>query len=396
MGESSDSTLQVSHFGNIIWPIVFLIGWPGSLISSYIWAHRIKTTQNSTPVLQCFMSTLDSAFILLVCARNWIKGIAGVDLRLETGCALEPFLLATISQISSWVIIMLCFERLAFIFFPLRAKSICVPKIALINIVIISLLLCIANTPVFWLTNKVWNETESIHMCHFDSDNGMKVYVKDIYANVDFSMYSMIPLIAIIISHIPILNKLFISRRQVKAQSLSNQQRNGVRCCNCSLVTDNRTLKVVKTVLLMAFSHLVLTLPITLFYKFQDYISAGKAKDMIEFVFQVLQVLNHCLHFYIYSFTSTIFNESLMTLFPRVGPWLYRGQKTSSSNNLDLNNRIPSMLNQQLKKPSPDTRRGSNCSTTDSISEQKQLEKRRMLFEQRTQESRLNHIDESS
>ncbi|KAA0192918.1 putative Rhodopsin orphan GPCR [Fasciolopsis buskii] len=299
-------------------PIFLLVGIPGNLVSMYIWFRRISSTPGSTSLFLFAMCITDTYVLTHGCLRIWLLGMSKelIDIRLHLGCRIPIFLFTFTTDLSSWIIILLCVERVISTWVPIRFKSICRLRNGLVGLVILILCLLGANIHFLWTIHKENNECLPVETF---------TNFTQFWQFIDASIYSFIPLASILVLNTCILLRIsritesFRTGHQVSESGPSNpgESLRGVR----SRAREQRSTRLLRTVLCMVICHFAFTMPIVMYYLFEDHFcvqSDGKSIhlhcDIIETITVLLQMANHVTHFFIYSFTSTVFLSDLKKL----------------------------------------------------------------------------------
>ncbi|KAA3675376.1 uncharacterized protein DEA37_0005246 [Paragonimus westermani] len=311
-----------------IFPVIFLVvGIPGNLISLIIWLRRISSTPGSTSLFLSAMSVTNTYVILHGCARHWLLGLTNerIDLRVLLGCRGPVFVFTVISDLSSWLIILLCVERAICTWKPIQFKQICRLKYGGIALILVIFSLTAFNMHFFWTVETVESRCETVKRFRI-----FHIY----WTYADFAVYSFLPLIVILVVNSSIILRLRHTQKCVKRDNSS-------KTTTISMPSENReplqrttrktdgSARILRTVFCMATCHFALTMPVVIFFLCEDTFCVDASGQFIpqcnvlEKLTISLQIANHVTHFFIYSFTSSIFLSDLKKLIPCVA-WLFR------------------------------------------------------------------------
>lgn len=314
-GTSGTNVEDIVYF-NLIYPPIFLaVGVPGNIFSMVIWLRRVRNSPGSTCLILSILCAVDTYVLIHGCLRIWLKAIGLIlnparkshfDLRYILGCAPPLYIFTFTSDLSVWLIILLCAERFICAWFPMQMKTICHWRRGAVCLAITVAILAILNTPLLVLITSSSAQKACIRA------NFSVVYV-NIWSYFDFAIYSLIPLALIIFTNVLILIKLQASARVRQ----SSQQ--------------NRSARILRTIVCMCICHFLLTMPIVIYFLANsacpDTSGARNICDSLNELFIMLQLANHLTHFFIYSCTSTLFKADLMNM---CVPWRFRAMPSNT------------------------------------------------------------------
>ncbi|CAH8526774.1 unnamed protein product [Schistosoma rodhaini] len=298
--------------------IILIIGIPGNLLSMVIWLRRLSTTVGSTSLLIGIMCMTDTYVIAHGCLRQWIIGITNekVDIRIKFGCGI-PLLLFTFStDLSTWIIILLCIERAVCVWTPIKFKQWCKLEHGITALIFV--VLCLAGVNIHY----VWTVYVKDNSCAPKQEyKAFHLY----WPYIDFAIYSFIPLAFILLVNISIIWRMKTTNVSTKHTQNSTIPRETLISDSSKQISlkstarEQRSARVLRTVVCMTISHFLLTMPVVFFYLFEskfcidnkDWINVC---DTIERVTVILQMINHMTHFFIYSCTSSVFLSDLNRL----------------------------------------------------------------------------------
>lgn len=296
---------------NLIYPLLFiLIGVPGNLISMVVWLKRIRSSPGSTCLYLTVMCATDTYVLVHGCARNWLKSLdryvlttvanassPPVDPRVVLGCGPPLFVFTFLSDFSVWLIVFLSFERFVCARYPLRVQELCRLRNGCLFLLAALVLLAGVNSLLFLMVAVgVRNQRITCVERHL-----LPQSFRSFWPYLDFGIYSLVPLITIVTFHQQILIRL----HQGHPKNSSSRSK--------------RAARILKTIVTMAITHFLFTMPIGIYFLIDRYICTLETMyrcDILNEVFVMLQLANHLTHFFIYSRTSSLFMVDLMALIP--------------------------------------------------------------------------------
>ncbi|CAH8483365.1 unnamed protein product [Schistosoma turkestanicum] len=307
--------------------IILIIGIPGNLLSMVIWLRRLSTTIGSTSLLIGVMCMTDTYVIAHGCLRQWIIGITNekVDIRIKFGCGIPLFLFTFSTDLSTWIIILLCIERAVCVWTPIKFKQWCKLEHGITALAFV--ILCLAGLNIHY----VWTVYVKDNSCAPKHEyRAFHLY----WPYIDFAIYSFIPLAFILLVNISIIWRMKTTNVSTKhSQNITIPRKTPISDDSkqtmlksstlhkdkSSTTREQRSARVLRTVVCMTISHFLLTMPVVFFYLFEskfcidskDWINVC---DTVERVTVILQMINHMTHFFIYSCTSSVFLSDLNRL----------------------------------------------------------------------------------
>ncbi|CAH8498320.1 unnamed protein product, partial [Heterobilharzia americana] len=294
--------------------IILIIGIPGNLLSMVIWLRRISMTVGSTSLLIGIMCMTDTYVIAHGCLRQWIIGITDekVDIRIKLNCGIPLFLFTFSTDLSTWIIILLCIERAICVWTPIKFKQWCKLDNGITALILVVISLIGVNI------HYVWTVHVNDNSCAPKQEyKAFHLY----WPYIDFAIYSFIPLTFILLVNISIVWRMkTTTTTTTTSNSLTHSIiKSTVQKEKSSTSRGQRSSRVLRTVVCMTISHFVLTMPIVFFYLFESRFCIENSQwlnvcDIIERITVILQMINHMTHFFIYSCTSSVFLSDLNRL----------------------------------------------------------------------------------
>ena len=285
-------------------PIILIIGTIGNILSFIILTRKRMT--GSTYSYLAVLAIADTIYLYSGLFKQWIRTLTGYDVLQVSNwsCKGITMLMYTASHYSVWLIIAVTMERYIAVRWPLKAKTMCTKRRAII--VIISLLVGIIgiNSHIAW-TFQVLPTANNSTLC-----SGERV----IWPWVDACLYSFLPLLVISTLNGLIIQKVVAARKDRKKMSGQGQDRRQTQV--------DGGVKLTIMLLAISFTFLVTTVPINILlialnvYLPKDLPIPEYAKyTLLQTVVALLMYTNHSINFFLYCVTGQKFREHLRTLF---------------------------------------------------------------------------------
>ena len=253
-----------------------------------------------------YLAVSDTLFLFSIV--NAQRGIFGVHLIKPSllYCRFTIFCYQVTGIISSWVTVLISLERYIAIFYPFKVHIYCTKKRALVAVIIMTLLACTSQIPVFFTCSLVFiGQRPKCLGFVSDTWNDMMLIIF-----LSF-IYSFVPLIIL-----TIFNVLMI--RRIQDQSSFRASSQGQHSVSSSS-TKHVSLFAMMVSLCMVFA--VTSLPGTLiiivnhlckFTTGSHCVVIGKWLYQIPFM---LNDVNHGVNFFLYCLTGSVFRQALFQLF---------------------------------------------------------------------------------
>ena len=283
----------------IILPTFLVIGLFENSLTILMMISKEFRSLTSRYILIC-LALSDTTLILTQPFNKLIaRKLIGYDIRAlsDTGCKAFLHIFKTAKMTSSWLIVLLCFERFIAVVFPLKAKFVITKK---------TIIALIALDYLFIGTfNAVWTFS-SIIVDGICKPDVMYPETKQKYRDfllVGSSFYSLIPMIIMAILTPIIVTKLIVQRnRRRRMASGKGTSRN-----------DADTIRISAMLIGVVVAYVVFILPITVVHNlaFWKGVSAFDTNTFDFFVLrevaQMFEQFNYSTNFFLYVLCSTKF-----------------------------------------------------------------------------------------
>ena len=221
-------------------------------------------------------------------------------------CRFTIFCIYVTGIVSSWVTVLISFERYIAIFFPFKAHIYSTKRRMLVAVTVITILACTSQIPLFFKCSLVFIDQRP-RCFSFESDSWSDIFFLFYF----FMIYSFVPLIII-----TVLNVLLM--RKIQVQNAFRARSQGQHSVSTSFM-KNVSLFAMMVCLCVFFA--VTSLPCTIimivnnlckFTTGRYCIFIGGWLYRISFM---LNDINHGVNFFLYCLTGSVFRQALFQLF---------------------------------------------------------------------------------
>ena len=217
-------------------------------------------------------------------------------------CRLTIFFLYATGTISSWITVVIALERFIAIFYPFKVHTICTRRKAYVSTLVIIVLSCVALTPVFFGCSVF--SVEGILTCSAKGANAKTDFIVSLSVHL---FCSIIPC-----SIVTILNILIIKR-------IRSQRAFRIKCQGHTSTLATRDAALVSMMIAICTVFVITSFPSSLlvfYYNSIRYIYGTDfhSEGLLLRVFFVLEDINHCVNFFLYCITGSIFRNALFDL----------------------------------------------------------------------------------
>ncbi|XP_045215293.2 leukotriene B4 receptor 1-like [Mercenaria mercenaria] len=305
--KQSFAELQNSFYvaSYVLTPIFLVIGLFGNGVTIFTMASKSFSNMTSRYILIAL--ALSDTTLLLTQPFNklFLRKLIGYDVRAmsDIGCKAFFHIFKTGKMTSSWLIVILCFERFVAVVFPFKTKTIITKK---------SILALIAIDYIFIVTyNGVWTFSSIIvdGTCKPDvTYPETKEKYRD-FLLAGSSFYSLIPMIIMAILTPVIVIKLLLQRRKRKHLAGAAGDK-----------ADSETIRISAMLIGIVVAYVALVLPITIVHNlaFWRNVSAFDVNTrgffILREVAQIFEQLNYSINFFLYVLCSSKFRGRVIEL----------------------------------------------------------------------------------
>jgi hypothetical protein len=331
-----DYNLLGNRIGTIIYSIIYALGFIGNIFALITFSsHRMRQISSSI-----FLLVLAISDTISLIASLWFFLGDAFSIQLQNysalACRFRTFFGYVFMDLSSWCIAGLAFDRFLRTEIPLRAKLICVPRNALIMILIFFLLLCGINGHYFsaGIGQERGGNRTTAH-CLENREEYPKYYYfyKIIWPKIDMIIFCFLPACIMILCNVRIIYILRRQRHHFEKQGNPNehvkvvnieQTLNGtmfMRRSPSHRKSIERQMSLMMSACVIVF--LSTTVPVTIYLILLEqvilkYPNFARDNAYYVFVFRMLRALMYvhfACNFYLYCLTSRIFRgEFIQTI----------------------------------------------------------------------------------
>lgn len=240
--------------------------------------------------------------------KLWVMKLLGTDLRAlsRTSCKAFFIIFKSAKMTSSWLVVLLCFERFIAVVFPLKAKTI-IRKRLIFPVIALDYI-------IMFTYNSVW---------HFSSDVVNGICKPDVpslkhkvFVTIGTTFYSLIPTALLMIFTPQIIVRLV--RQSKVRRHLSTRMGSGRPVPQNMSIKSKKEKEMVRAsimVLGVMIAYIVLIIPITTvhLYAFTAGVSAFDTGSLGFFIYreiaQTLEQINYAINFFFYVLCSYAFRQ---------------------------------------------------------------------------------------
>ncbi|XP_052792017.1 C-C chemokine receptor type 5-like [Mya arenaria] len=353
--------------GYVITPMFLIFGLFGNILTILIMSSKVFSGMTSRYILIALAISDTTLLLTQPFNKLFVRKMIGYDVRAisDVGCKAFFHIFKTGKMTSSWLIVILCFERFIAVVFPFKAKAIITIKSIMALIILDYLFIGIFNA--------VWTFSSIVvdGVCKPDITYAhTKEKYRD-YLIAGSSFYSLIPMIVMAIMTPVIVYRLLrqkkIRNRMSKGGGASAEK------------ADADTLRISVMLIGVVVAYIAFVLPITVVHNlaFWKSVSVFDTNTLQFFlmreVAQILEQLNYAVNFVLYVLCSTKFRKRAMEILHIDGCIMKLAQRKSSSKNTSFTN-----LSGQKRKPGQSSckdNENGHHSDTGASSEQADVEK---------------------
>jgi hypothetical protein len=287
----------------IIFPVIFILGLLGNLLSSIIFAFT-KHNQTSCGI-----------YFLLLAIFDTLALIGGIHHCLTIGyhipvpnaiyCRARNFFLYMSMDMASWMVVAISVDRYFKMKFPIKARMYTTRKLSIIISCVIIIIFIIKNFHL--LTVFIGDFTaDAVDNCNPNPDYPNYVFFfKNIWPWIDLVTYALLPFIIVVFCNIFIIRDQYKRRLKLRKRNLDRS--------------------LISLLLVSSISFFICNLPITLLAVIYPYISVSyDTKDLyddVAFAFDILRLPSYgslAFNFYLYYYTSNSFRQQTIILYRRI------------------------------------------------------------------------------
>lgn len=314
----------------IMTPLLLVFGLFGNGVTIFTMASKSFSKMTSRYILIALAMSDTTLLLTQPFNKLFLRKLIGYDVRAlsDFGCKLFFHIFKTGKMTSSWLIVILCFERFIAVVFPFKTKTIITKKI-IIALIVIDYLFIGTYNAVWTFSSIVVDGTCKPDVTYPETKEKYRDFLL-----AGSSFYSLIPMIIMTILTPTIVTKLLFQRR--KRKELAG--RSGA----AAEKADSETIRISAMLIGVVVAYITLVLPITVVHNlaFWRNVSAFDVNTPEFFVLrevaQILEQLNYSINFVLYVMCSEKFRNrafeilKLQKCFKRIGAQSGAPKKKSS------------------------------------------------------------------
>lgn len=316
---------QVSHYiYAIVYPIVFLLGIVGNVLSSLLFSIT-KLKRTSCGVYFLILAITDSTALIGGLHHCLTIGFQ-VEVPNAIYCRARNFILYTSMDIVSWMIVAISVDRCLKVKFPIEARTHATQKLAIIVSCIIGTVAVLKNSH---LATQFIGDYRDDAADYCDPNPSYPNYVaffRNVWPWIDLTTFALLPFLIVALCNGFIIYDQYKRRVKLRKRNLDRS--------------------LVSLLLVSSVSLIVCNLPITIVAAAYPYISVSDDTndnyDSVAFAYDLLRMPSYAslaFNFYLYYYSSNIFRQQAIVLFKRVC------RKHEVINDIELLDRIPADAN---------------------------------------------------
>ena len=292
--------------GYVILPTFLIVGLFGNSLTIATMMSKEFLNMTSRYILICLAFSDTTLLLTQPFNKIFFRNMLGYDPRAlsDASCKIFFHIFKTAKMTSSWLIVLLCFERFIAVVFPLKAKTIITKR---------NMFILIGLDYVFIGTyNAVWTFSSIVvnGVCKPDvTYPETKQKYRD-FLLAGSSFYSLIPMIIMAILTPIIVAKLLIQRN--KRRQMSSGMGTAKK--------DSDTVRISAMLIGVVLAYIIFILPITVVHNlaFWKGVSAFDTNTLDFFVLrevaQMLEQFNYAINFFLYVLCSTKFRSRVFEI----------------------------------------------------------------------------------
>ena len=253
-----------------------------------------------------YLAIVDTMFLFSVIHVR--RGIFG-ELLIKPSflyCCIIKFSIYVTGIVSSWVTVLISFERYIAIFHPFKVHVHCTRKKMLMAVIIIIILACTSQIPVFFTCSLIFMGQQPKCLSFVSN-----TWTEFIFIFLTFMLYSFVPLIII-----TILNILLI--RKIQVQDAFRARSQGQHSAS-KFSMKNRSLVAMMVCLCVVFAALFLPATILVIVDHLCKVTTGKGCAFggvwLKKIALMLNDINHGVNFFLYCLTGSVFRQAFFQFF---------------------------------------------------------------------------------
>lgn len=290
----------------ILTPIFLAIGLFGNAVTIITMASKSFSNMTSRYILIALACSDTTLLLTQPFNKLFLRKLIGYDVRAisDIGCKAFFHIFKTGKMTSSWLIVILCFERFIAVVFPFKTKSI-ITKTSILTMIALDYIFMITYNGVWTFSSIIVDGTCKPDVTYPETKEKYRDFLL-----AGSSFYSLIPMVIMAILTPIIVVKLLIqrSKRKKLAGGAAGEK------------ADKETVRISVMLIGIVVAYVALVLPITIVHNlaFWRNVSAFDVNTRGFFILremaQILEQLNYSINFFLYVLCSAKFRERVLQI----------------------------------------------------------------------------------
>ncbi|XP_074654488.1 sex peptide receptor-related protein 2-like [Tubulanus polymorphus] len=293
-------------------PVLLVAGIIGNALTVFVLAKN-KIGNSSTSLLLIALAVADTLALVTGLVRYWIRVLAGVDVRARShaACAVHKFCVYFFLDVAAWILVLVTFERLVSVIYPIKSKLLCTAERMAFALVIVVIALFVANCHILFAHGIIArNGVDVCAAVEFASGRDYVYFWRNIWTWIDMALLSGLPFLIMLPCNVTILLKVKYSRNaRIRIWKKNTLPQAGGRVTSMTIM-----LLVVNLVFLLC------TMPLALFMIAAEPVYSPHERAVRKLVFAVLVLLtyaNNAANFWLYCFSGPKFRQFCLNMLKR-------------------------------------------------------------------------------
>ena len=284
----------------VVIPLITVLGVVSNTFT-FLVMRRPSLRKTPVAVYMSALSFSDSLVLLLDFINNWLHFVSGYHITSssEIFCQFYNFVFQSAITLSSWLVVAVAIERLIVVWMPLRAKTLCTVRKAVIFVCVMPVV-CLLLQSYNFLIWKLNDDREG----RCDMNPEYEFFHRYVYSPLNNAAYCYVPVLILIVVNAAIV--VGLTRANKARKRLGTEESSEIRRVTVSVVT-------------ICVTFVCLTVPLTLFYVIiyssDQFVTQSPSMALGRTLVLIIGLSNYAINFYLYVLTSDNFRRELRALF---------------------------------------------------------------------------------
>ena len=286
-------------------PLLCLVGFLGNFLTVLILGQK-KNRKKSTAVFLLFLAVSDFVVLYVGYFCEWILQMWQYDIRTvnDVSCKVHMFVTYLSLQYSSWILVLVTWERVISVTFPHRVRMLCNRKRVLVSLVTTAAVIALINSHLLVGVVHGYNPY-NMRNCTGISEQYMDFLV-DVWTLVDIIVTFAAPFVFIIVGNAIIIMRLARTSRVRKHTMAPERKKHSLTV----------TLLLLSVVFVISTGPAAIYMPI-IYPRLVEAYDASQM-DIPNFIFEMVNILaglNATLNFILYFLSGSKFRAEVKAYF---------------------------------------------------------------------------------